>query len=71
MYHIIHRRLSTNFCGLVPHDSLIIIEKTRPVGIKEEAIFVGEMMVKEEINDTNECDEVGMSDANVEATLKT
>ena len=34
--------------------------------MNEEAIFVGEMMAKEDINSANGCDEVGMSDANVE-----
>ena len=34
--------------------------------MNEEAIFVGEMMAKEDINSADGCDEVGMSDANVE-----
>ena len=32
----------------------------------KEAIFVGEMMAKEDVNGANGCDGIGTSDANVE-----
>ena len=39
--------------------------------LQEKRILEGEMMAKENINSANGCDEVGMSDANIEAILKT